>query len=62
MIDSLFTKSRWEQFCGQVREKLGDEVAPEDIIDLARELTPDELFDIEVLRDWAEDHDYVEGW
>ena len=51
--DALFTHQEWAKFCERVAAKLGPDVAPEDVIDLARELSPGRIFEFDYLRQWA---------
>lgn len=53
MSDKLMGDMVWKSFCQIVVQKLGSEIAPEDVIDLARMLDPGEVFSVDELRDWA---------
>ena len=53
MTDNLMTHKRWQWFVEQVERKVGKIVAPEDVIDLARMLEPDEVFEGGWLFNWV---------
>lgn len=55
MSDRLFGEREWTEFCERVATKLGTEVAPEDVIDLVRELDPDLVYDLSWLFRWVVD-------
>ena len=54
MTDTLMSGQQWDKFCALVKQRFGDEVEPEDVIDTVRLiLKPDDVFDWDTLTGWA---------